>query len=179
MLLHTKAKMMSIHDKITIMDEADQVVYSVESKVLSIHHKTFVHDAQGRQVAEITQKPLSLHETHDIQMADGERIELKTELLHFMDDVIDLEGLGWQLRGDILQHNYQILDERGIQVASTHQKWVSVHDVYYIDVLDESQLDRIVCIYVALEQIIRARELRRASEASAAGAAYGKSNDNN
>ena len=154
-----------------IMDEADQVVYTVESKVLTIHNTTYVHNAQGDEVAVITNKPVSLHETHEIRMASGEQFEMRTELMHLMDDVIDLDGIGWQLRGDMLQHNYQILNERGEMIATTHQKWVSVHDVYFIDVLDEGQVDKIVSVYVALEKIIRARELRRENEASAAGGA--------
>ncbi len=166
MLLHAKSKMFSLHAKMEIMDEADQVVYTVESKVLTIHNTTYVRDAQGREVAVITNKPVSLHENHEIKMASGEQFEMRTELMHLMDDVIDLEGIGWQLRGDMLQHNYQILNERGEPVAATHQKWVSVHDVYYIDVLDESQVDKIVSIYVALEKIIRAREQSRENESS-------------
>ena len=59
MLLHTKAKMLSIHDKVEVLNEADEVVYSAESKVLSIHHATTVRDGQGREVAKITQKPIS------------------------------------------------------------------------------------------------------------------------
>ena len=172
MLLHSKSKMFSLHQKMEIMDEADQVVYTVESKVLSIHNTTYVHNAAGEQVAVITHKPISLHEVHDIELADGEKIELRTELMHFFDDVINLQGLGWQLRGDMLQHNYEILNERGETVATTHQKWVSLHDVYYIDILDESQTDRVIAIYVALEKIIRERENRRENEtAGAAGAA--------
>ena len=171
MLLHTRARIMSIHDKVQVLDEADEVVYSAESKVLSIHHATTVRDAQGREVAKITQKPISLHETHDIEMATGEKIELRTELFHVMQDVIDLEGLGWRLHGDILEHDYEILDQRGQTIASAHHKWVSVHDVYYIDVMDESQMDKIVCVYLALEQIIRMRELQRANAAGGAAAA--------
>ena len=178
MLLHTKARMMSIHDKVQVLDEADQVVYSVESKVFSIHHATTVKDAQGREVAQITQKPISLHETHDIVMADGEKIELRTEIFHVMKDVIDLEGVGWQLHGDILEHDYEIVDRQGMTLARAHHKWVSVHDVYYIDVLDESQTDKIVCVYLALEQIIRMRELQRANAAGGTTAAAGTADRN-
>ena len=178
MLLHTKAKMLSIHDKVEVLNEADEVVYSAESKVLSIHHATTVRDGQGREVAKITQKPLSLHETHDIEMADGEKIELRTELFHVMKDVIDLEGLGWQLHGDVLEHNYEIVNKLGATIAAAHHKWVSVHDVYYIDVMDESQADKIVCVYLALEQIIRMRELQRANAAGGTAAAAGTADRN-
>lgn len=163
MLLHTRSKLLSIHQKMDILDEDDRVVYTVESKVVSIHNTTTVTDADGQEVAVLTHKPISLHETHDIAMASGEKIELRTELFHFTDDVVDLTGVGWQLRGDMLQHNYEIVDGDGRVLATAHHKWASLHDVYTIDILDESQTDRIVCVYVALEKIIRERETRRAN----------------
>ncbi len=171
MLLHAKSKMLSIHKKMEIMDEADQVVYTVESKAISIHDTTYVRNAAGDTVATISHKPISLHETHDITFADGSVVEVRTEWFHVMRDVIDLEGLGWQMRGDVLQHNYEFVDGSGITLARTHQKWVSLHDVYYIDVLDEGQLDKIVAVYVALERIIREREIRRENESTAAAGA--------
>ena len=184
MLLHAKSKMLSIHKKMEIMDEADQVLYTVESKAISIHDTTYVRNAAGETIATITHKPISLHETHDVTFADGSVVEVSTEWFHVMRDVIDLEGLGWQMRGDVLQHNYEFVNQLGAVLARTHQKWVSLHDVYYIDVLDESQVDRIVAIYVALERIIREREIRRENEstAAAAGAAavvHQNGNDNN
>ena len=170
MLLHAKSKMLSIHKKMEIMDEADQVVYTVESKAISIHDTTYVRSAAGDTIATISHKPISLHETHIIEFADGEQVEVRTEWFHVMNDVIDLEGLGWQLRGDVLQHNYEFVNSLGGVLARTHQKWVSLHDVYYIDVLDEAQLDKIVCVYVALERIIREREIRRENESGVIGA---------
>ena len=164
MLLHAKSKMLSIHKKMEIMDEADQVLYTVESKALSIHDTTYVRNASGDTIATIKHKPISLHETHIIEFADGEEVEVRTEWFHVMNAVIDLEGLGWQMRGDVLQHNYEFVNSLGGVLARTHQKWVSLHDVYYIDVLDESQIDRIVAVYVALERIIREREIRRENE---------------
>ncbi len=168
MLLHAKSKMLSIHKKMEILDESEQVLYTVESKAISIHDTTYVRNAEGQTVATIRHKPISLHETHVIEFADGEEVEVRTEWFHVLDDVIDLEGLGWQMRGDILQHNYEFVNSLGGVLARTHQKWVSLHDVYYIDVLDEAQLDRIVTVYVALERIIREREIRRANEGTAA-----------
>ena len=171
MLLHAKSKMLSIHKKMEIMDEDDRVLYTVESKAISIHDTTYIRNAEGETIATISHKPISLHETHEIEFADGERVEVRTEWFHVMNDVIDLDGLGWQLRGDVLQHNYEFVNQLGAVMARTHQKWVSLHDVYYIDVVDERQLDRIVCIYVALERIIREREIRRENESGVIGAA--------
>ncbi len=164
MLLHAMSKMLSIHKKMKIMDEADQVLYTVESKAVSIHDTTYVRNAAGEDIATIKHKPISLHETHIVEFADGEEVEVRTEWFHVMNDVINLEGLGWQMRGDVLQHNYEFISAEGDVLARTHQKWVSLHDVYYIDVLDESQLDRIVVMYAALERIIREREIRRENE---------------
>ncbi len=161
MLLHTKAKMLSIHKKIEIMDEDDRVVYEVESKAVSVHDTTFIRKADGEEIAKVTKKPISMHETHTIEMASGEEIDIKTEWFHLMNDVIKIDSMGWELHGDVLQHNYELYDAMGNLVASTHRKWVSLHDVYYIDIRNESLTDRIVCVYVTLEKIIRDREQGR------------------
>lgn len=161
MLLHTKAKLFSLHQKMEILNEGEELVYEVESKVLSIHDTTYIRNAQGQEIGVLTHKPVSLHETHKIELANGEEFEIRTELFHVMKDVINIDSLGWQLQGDILQHDYQLADGMGNIIATAHHKWVSVHDVYYIDVIDEAQIDRIICVYVALEKIIRERENRR------------------
>ncbi len=161
MHLHTKSKLFSIHKKMKILNDENKTVYEVESKAISIHDTTYIRDEHNRQVAVLTCKPISMHETHLIEMASGEQIEIKTELFHLMEDVIRIDALGWELHGDLLQHDYQLVDMNGQVIAATHHKWVSLHDTYDIEVADEGDMDRIISVYVTLEKIIRSREQRR------------------
>lgn len=158
MKLKMKAKIASIHNKIGITDEEGNPVYHIHSKVFSLHDTTFLTDAGGGDIATITRKVVSLHDTHLIVLNDGTEIELRSELLHLTKDVLDIEALGWQLTGDIVQHNYQLMDDEGQLLARTHRRWLSLHDTYEVDIVDEERMDLIVAVLVALDKIVADRQ---------------------
>lgn len=158
MKLKMRAKIASIHNKIEITDEDGNPVYHIHGKVFSLHDTTFLTDAGGGDIATITRRVVSLHDTHLIVLNDGTEIELCSELLHLTKDVLDIEALGWQLTGDIVQHNYQLTDDQGQLLAQTHRKWISLHDTYEVDIVDEERMDLIVAVLVALDKIVGDRQ---------------------
>ena len=110
MKLQIKSKVVSIHDKIDVLDENENPVYRVHTKAVTIHDKTYIEDAAGNEVAYIHAKAVSIHHVYYVEMANGETFELKESLKHIR-DFVDIEPLGWQLRGDsILEFNFQIYD---------------------------------------------------------------------
>lgn len=158
MKLYMKAKVASIHNKIEITNEAKEPVYHIQSKALSIHNATYLRDAQGEDVATITGKMVSLHDTHRIEMRDGRTVELRAELLHLTRDVLDVEALGWRLEGDVVRHNYQLVDSKGQVLARSHRKWITLHNAYELEIVDEENMDLIVAVLVALDKIVGDRE---------------------
>lgn len=160
MKLQMKAKIASIHNKIEVVDEQKRPVYHIQGKIFSIHDVTCLRKANGEEVATITRKVVSLHNTHLIEMRDGRTIELQSELLHLTKDVLNIEALGWQFVGDIVQHNYRLVDvdDEGRLLAQTHRKWVTLHNTYEIEILDEENMDLIVAVLVALDKIVGDRE---------------------
>ena len=80
-------------------------MYQANTKFPSLHDKTDITDASGAQVAHIERKFFSLHERHFITMADGTSFQLSNEFFHIIKDITNIEGLGWQLRGNILGLN--------------------------------------------------------------------------
>ena len=115
--LFTSTKVMTLHHRIEITDAGENVVYRAETKFPSLHDKTDVFDASGRPVAHIERKFFTLHERHFITMADGTAFELSNELFHLVKDVTNIEGLGWQLRGNILGLNFELYDQNGQVIA--------------------------------------------------------------
>ena len=57
-------------------------------------------------------------------MADGTHFELSNELKHIVKDVTNIEGLGWQLRGNIIGLDFQLYDTKGGIIAVISQKAV-------------------------------------------------------
>lgn len=156
--LYTSTKVFTLHHRIEITDDQGEVVYRAQSKAISLHDRTELFDAQGSSVARIWKKVLTLHERHFIAMADGTEFQLSNELWHLVKDITNIEGLGWQLRGNIIGLNFELYDTDGSVIAVIGQKMLSLHDKYCIDIYRPEHEQKVVAILVTLQHMIRDRE---------------------
>ncbi len=156
--LFTTSKVFTLHRRIDITDENEQVVYHSETKFPSLHDKTDITDANGNFVAHIERKFWTLHERHFVTMADGTRFELANELFHLIKDITNVEGLGWQLRGNIAGLNFELYDTDESIIAVIGQKAISIHDKYCIDIYKPEYEHQVITILVTLQHMIRDRE---------------------
>ena len=162
--LFTTSKVFTLHRHIDITDAQERVVYQANTKFPSLHDKTDITDAEGNQVAHIERKLFTLHERHFVDMADGARFEMSNELLHLVKDITNIEGLGWQLRGNIVGLNFELYDRDESIIAVIGQKMISLHDKYCIDIYRPELEHQVIAILVTLQHMIRDRE--NASSAS-------------
>ena len=156
--LYTSTRVFTLHHHIDITDDDDRVVYEANSKMISLHDKTDITDASGSFVAHIERKFFSIHERHFIYMDDGLSFELSNEIFHIIRDITNIEGLGWQLRGNILGLNFELYDAYGQIVAVIGQKMLSIHDKYCMDIYQADKEKIVVAIVIALQHMIRDRE---------------------
>lgn len=156
--LFTSTKVLSLHYVISVTDTDGNLVYKTRSKLLSLRNKTDVVDLAGRQVAHIERKIISIHERHFITMANGTKFEMSNELFHLVKDVTNIEGLGWQLRGNIIGLNFELYDRDRSIIATISQKLVSIHDKYCIDIYRPEYEQIVVAILVTLQHMIKDRE---------------------
>ncbi len=161
--LFTALDLRDIHQKINITDEQDNVKYYTKSSIIQIKGKTEIMDAQGNIIAFLEKKPISLHEIHYITMADGRKFTLSNELFHIVEDITNIEGLGWQIRGNVLGLNFNLVDEFEHPVASIGKKMISIHDRYSIGIYQPEYEDVVVAIVIQLEKMIKAREENKSS----------------
>ena len=164
--LFTTSKVISLHRHTDITDEHEQVVYHAHSKFLSLRDKTDITDRNGNHVSHIERKFFSLHERHYITMADGTYFELSNELWHLVRDISNIEGLGWQLRGNIAALNFELYDEREQVIAVISQKFLSLHDKYCVDIYQPEHEQAVVAILVTLQHMIKDREARSSFSSS-------------
>ena len=161
--LFTALDLRDMHQKINITDEQDNVKYYTKSSIIQIKGKTEIMDAQGNIIAFLEKKPISLHEIHYITMADGRKFTLSNELFHIVEDITNIEGLGWQIRGNVLGLNFNLVDEFEHPVASIGKKMISIHDRYSIGIYQPEYEDVVVAIVIQLEKMIKAREENKSS----------------
>ena len=146
-----------LHQKIEVKDEQGQTLYWTKSSVFALKGKTDVFDASGTQVAHLEKKPISLHEKHYITMADGQNFTLSNELFHLVRDITNIEGLGWQLQGDVSGLNFTLFDQNGDPVAFIGQKMISLHNRCSIDLYQPQHEKVVVAIVIQLQKMLTAR----------------------
>ena len=164
--LFTTSKVFSLHHRIEVVNDREEVVYRAESKVISLHDRTEIFDADGNPVAKMWKKVLTLHERHFIEMADGTNFQLSNELWHLIKDVTNVEELGWQLRGNIMALNFQLYDADESVIAVIGQKMFSLHDKYCIDIYKPEHEQKVIAILITLQHMIRDRENAAAASSS-------------
>ena len=172
--LFTTTKVFTLHHHIDITNSREEVVYEANTKFPSIHDKTDITDAEGRFVAHIERKLLTLHQRHFITMGDGTKFEISNELFHLVKDIMNIEELGWQIRGNIAGLNFELYDEHDEIIAVIGQKMFSIHDKYCIDIYRTEYQDTIVAVLVTLQHMIKDREA--ASVHSSAGGSSSSGN---
>ena len=169
--LFTSTKVLSLKHRIEITDDNENVRYRTQRKVVSLHDRTEIYDANDRLVAKMWKKFLSLHERHFVQMADGTEFQLSNELWHIVKDVTNIEGLGWQLRGNIAGLNFELYDAAGNVIAVIGQKMFSLHDKYCVDIYQPDKEAIVVVILITLQHMMKDR-------AAASSASFSSSSSN-
>ena len=161
--LFTSTKLFSFRHHIDVTDNAGNVVYQAQSKVMSFHDKTDLYDYRGTHIAHIEKKLFSFHERHYISMSGGLQFELSNELFHLIKDITNIEGLGWQLQGNVWELNFALYDQFGRIVAVIGQKMISMHDKYCVDIYQPNAEPIVIAILITLQHMIRDRENSRAA----------------
>lgn len=164
--LFSNSKVLSLRHEIDITDENGNVKYHSETKPFSLHDRTYITDEQGQDVAYVYRKVFSLHQRHFVEMADGLSFEMATELFHLIEDIMNIEGLAWQLRGNIMGLDFRLYDQNGDVAALITQKAVSLHDKYRIDIYQPDYEKVIVAILIALQHIMIDRASAAGSSSS-------------
>ena len=117
-------------------------------------------------MAHIERKLLTLHERHFVTMENGTSFQISNELFHIVRDITNIEGLGWQLRGNIAALNFELYDEREQVIAVISQKFLSLHDKYCVDIYQPEHEQAVVAILVTLQHMIKDREARSSFSSS-------------
>lgn len=140
-------------------------MYYTKSAIISLTSATDIMDAGDNVIAHLERELFSFTEKYYITMADGRKFTMTNELFHIVDDITNIEELGWQLQGNFVGLNFNLRDEFGEPIATIGKKMISLHDKYCIDLYKTEQEPVVVAILIVLEKMMQAR-----SESSGSGA---------
>ncbi len=155
--LYTARDLNDIHMRINVTDEEGNIRYYTKSSFFKIKDKTDIMDGEGNVIAHLEKKPISLHEIHYVTMADGTHFTLSNELFHVVEDITNIDELGWQIRGNTLGLSFNLVDQYEEPVATIGRKMISLHNKYCIDIYQPENEQAVVAIVIQLEKMLEAR----------------------
>ena len=146
MKLYIKEKVFSWGDKFTVKDEYGCDKYFVQGEVLSWGKKLHVYNTMGNEVAFIKQEVWSFLPRYYVFCNGVQVAEIKKEF-SFIFPKYSVAGLGWEIEGKFMAHDYDI--KKGNQIiVSISKEWMTWGDSYELDITNPE--DEIVALAVVL-----------------------------
>lgn len=146
MKLYIKQKVFSWGDKFTVKDEYGYDKYIVEGEIFTWGRKLHVYDMVGNEVAFIKQEVWSFLPRYYVFCGNQQVAEIVKEFTFFFPKY-RVEGLGWNIEGSFMAHDYVI--NRGSQtIVSISKEWMTWGDSYELDIRNPE--DEIVALAVVL-----------------------------
>jgi len=146
MKLYIKEKVFSWGDKFTVKDAYGEDKYIVEGEVFSWGKKLHVYDKSGMEVAFIKQEVWSFRPRFYVFCGDRQVAEIKKEFT-FLFPRYTIEGLGWEIEGSFLAHDYQIT-KHGRTIVTISKEWMTWGDSYELVISDLD--DEIIALAVVI-----------------------------
>ena len=134
MKLYIKEKVFSWGDKFTVKDAYGEDKYIVEGEVFSWGKKLHVYDRSGREVAFIKQEVWSFLPRYYVFCNGHQVAQIKKEF-SFLFPKYSIDGLGWEIDGSFLAHEYEIT-QAGRTLVSISKEWMTWGDSYELNILD-------------------------------------------
>jgi uncharacterized protein YxjI len=148
-----REKLASIGDDSWIEDDAGNKVYKVDGKAFRMRDTFVLEDLAGAEVARIQERKLHVRDTMAIER-DGTKIAVVHKRLvgirHRLK--VDLDGGGWTIKGNFVDHEYEIKGDHGT-VAEISKKWFRVRDTYGVDIAPDHDDALVLAVTVAVESL--------------------------
>ena len=146
MKLYIKEKVFTWGDKFTVKDEHGNDKYIVEGEVFTWGKKLHVYDMDGNEAAFIKQEVWSFLPTYDVFCGDRQVAEIRKEF-SFLLPRYSIEGLGWEIEGRFMAHDYEIT-KNGRSIVTISKEWMTWGDSYELDITDPA--DELIALAVVL-----------------------------
>lgn len=147
--LYIKQKFFSPTQDFDIYDINQKPIYRVKGSFLSFTREQKVYDlSNNEEVAYLRRKILALMPRMEVYVR-GRLVETIRQRLTFLNPRYDLDHLGWQIQGNILQHDYDIIDRRGTIIARINKRFFAWSDTFEVSINDQ-EVDPVMVLAVVL-----------------------------
>ena len=154
--LYVKQKVFSWVDKFTVKNENEQDCYVVEGDMIVIGGKKLhIKDMEGREVAMIQQKFFSLMPKFFVFMG-GQQVAEIVKKFSVLKPKYAIEGLGWEVKGSILDHDY-VITNSGETIITLHKAWLSWGDSYELTITGGVDQRMALAVVLAIDCVQQAQ----------------------
>lgn len=161
MKLYIKQKVFSWKDKFYVKDENGNDRYYIEGELFSLGKKLHIYDMNSNELAFIHQKVLSFLPRFYVYIGGIQVAEIVKEFTFFRNKY-RIEGLGWDVDGDFMDHDYEIT-HMGRPIVSISKEWFTWGDSYMLDIADNVDPINALSVVLAIDCVI---EMQRRSSAA-------------
>ena len=161
MKLYIKQKVFSWKDKFYVKDEFGNDRYYVEGELFSLGKKLHIYDMNNNELAFIHQKVLSFLPRFFVYVGGSQVAEIVKEFTLFRNKY-RIDGLGWEVDGDFMDHDYEIT-HMGRPIVAISKEWFTWGDSYMLDITDNSDPLNALAVTLAIDCVI---EMQRRASAS-------------
>jgi len=152
MKLYIKQKVFSIGAKFSVKDENGNDKYFVEGEILTLGRKLHIYDTYDNEVAFVRQKLLTFMPKFTVEVGGEEVAEIVKGLTLFKPKYY-VDGLGWDVDGDLFSHDYVITSDNE-EIVSIHKAWMSWGDTYELDISDDTDEITALAVVLAIDTVL-------------------------
>ena len=149
MKLLFKQRVFSWLDSYDIYDEAGNTVFTVEGR-LSWGHCLHIADSTGRHVGTVKERVLSFLPRFEIYDGDTLVGTIRKEF-SFLFPKFTVDCKDWEVQGQIMEWDYEILDGHGQLVATVTKELFNWSDTYMMDIADPADALYVLMVVLAID----------------------------
>lgn len=163
MKYYLKQKKFSFKDKFTVKDQAGNDLFQVQGKVISIRNKIDLMNMDGSTVLSAEKKLWTFMSTYNIFSNHKEEIATVKRKFGFKPNFsVTMGNQELHVSGSIFGHSF-VIKQEGQDVATISKKIISWGDAYEVDIIDEHNKELLLFIVIIIDQIIEEAKRRNNS----------------
>lgn len=155
MKFYIKQRIFSWGDKFSIYDEAGNERYYVEGEIFTFGKKLHLYDQSGKALSFIEQQLFTFLPRYSIWRNGSEIAEVVKEFTFFYNKYT-INGLGWEVDGDFLDHDYEIT-QNGTPIATVSKEWFTLGDAYEINIRPNADVVTALSVVLVIDACIEAQ----------------------
>lgn len=147
--MYFKQRLFSWFDSYDIYDEAGMPLFIVKGKLAWGHQLHIFEAATNREVGVVKEKVMRLLPTFELYAYGQYLGEIKKELTFFKPRY-SIDYNGWDIQGDILGWEYQVM-QGGVQISSVSKQLFKMTDTFLIAVYQEADMLAALMVVLAID----------------------------